>query len=215
MTIKAKKMCLYVMCTALLFGCAQNEVLKSNTPHAVNSQGKTADDVKSRETYHIKSGDMLIIKVYPGEEFAQPLELEVDAEGDINIPLLNRISVGGKTPVEAEKFIASQLDEKYIVNPSVSLRVKQYHLRTVVVLGEVKRPGTYEFPPNGRLSVMKAIALAGGFTDIAAIDRVKLLRKAGEKQEVSQINVKDIINGKSKDVDVEPDDLITVPETFF
>ena len=208
------------LCLIFFSSCIKDHpITQPDIPLAATAGKKQAQQdtlsADGRETYQIKQGDVLIIKIYPGEEFKQPLEVEVNSDGDINIPLLNQVHVSGLTTVGAESKIARLLDEKYIVNPSVSLRVKEYHLRTVVVLGEVKRPGTYEFPPTGRLTLMKAIALAGGFTNIAAIDRVHLIRKHENTQEVLQINVKDIINGKREDIEIQPDDLITIPETFF
>ena len=200
-----------------LGGCSREEPLIQKGPPPASTEKKPGEEATqaTREIAQIKPGDVLIIKIYPGEEFRQPLEIEVNSEGDINVPLLNQIHVGEMTPAAAEQHIAKLLDQNYIVNPSVSLRIKEYHIRTVVVLGEVKRPGTYEFPPNGQLTLMKALALAGGFTDIAAMDRVHLIRKHSGAQSAFQINVKNIINGKQEDVEVEPDDLITVPETFF
>lgn len=205
----------------LISGCVEERSsLREGPPppslESPNAAPLAADpNQEGRRTYRIKPDDILVIKIYPGDEFKQALELEVDAEGDINMPLLNRVHVGGMTPVEAERQIAQRLDESFIVNPSVALRVKEYHIRTVVVLGEVKRPGTYEFPPSGKLTLMKAIALAGGFTNIAAMDRVHLIRKRSRTQEAFRVNAEDIINGKAEDVPVEPDDLITIPETFF
>ncbi|OGW82030.1 MAG: hypothetical protein A3G33_04595 [Omnitrophica bacterium RIFCSPLOWO2_12_FULL_44_17] len=197
-----------------LSGCAKEDsFIEKTLPPATSTVSKETSTTKA--DYQIREKDVLFIKVYPGQEFGEGLEAEVNSQGEINIPLLNKVKLGGLTMVEAENLIAQKLDQSYIVNPSVSIRMKEYDVRTVVILGEVKKPGAYDFPKSGRLTIMQAVAIAGGFTDIAAIDKVKLIRKISGVQKTYEINVKNIVNGKQDDVEVQPNDLITVPETFF
>ncbi len=194
-------------------GCGHDQFLFETDP----PDPAQYTDRAGRHDYRIKPKDLLIVKVFPSQDFGaeQGLEIEVNSNGEISLPLLGRVSVGGLTLVEAENSLAEKLNRDFIVNPSVSIRVKEYHGRTVVVLGQVKKPGAYVFPQSGRLTLMEAVALAGGFTDIAAIDRLRLIRKISGEQKVYQVNVRDIINGKRPDVEIVPGDLITVQETFF
>src|SRR3989338_7723488 len=171
-----------------LSGCAKEDsFIEKTLPPATSTVSKETSTTKA--DYQIREKDVLFIKVYPGQEIGEGLE--------------------------AENLIAQKLEQSYIANPSVSIRMKEYDVRTVVILGEVKKPGAYDFPKSGRLTIMQAVAIAGGFTDIAAIDKVKLIRKISGVQKTYEINVKNIVNGKQDDVEVQPNDLITVPETFF
>jgi polysaccharide biosynthesis/export protein len=87
----------------------------------------------------------------------------------------------------------------------------------VSVMGEVMRPGKYEMPKEKQLTIMEAIALAGGFTKDAAVNNTKILRSKNGKEAVIKVNIKDITqnNKKNKDVLLEPEDIIFVPESFF
>jgi polysaccharide export outer membrane protein len=87
----------------------------------------------------------------------------------------------------------------------------------VSVMGEVVKPGKYDMPKERNLTIIEAIAMAGGFTKDAAINSTKILRLKNGKEEVIKVRVKDITqrNEKNKDVLLEPEDIIFVPESFF
>ncbi len=86
----------------------------------------------------------------------------------------------------------------------------------VIVMGEVANPGQYSFGDTNKMTLLGAVSMAGGFTRIAAIDNVKVIRvdESGKKRNI-KVNVKKIYNGKAKDVPLEPDDIIVVPESWF
>ncbi len=163
--------------------------------------------------YVVAPGDQIEIIIYPEEELNRTLE--VNKTGEISFPLLGKVVVAGMGVHEVEQHLQSLLAADYLVEPVVTARVAQYHSRIVVVLGEVKRPGTYDFASEERLTLMGAIAMAGGFTDLAAISKVKVVRVREGKEQTVFANAGDILNGKSKDLDLEPNDLIIVPESFF
>jgi len=87
----------------------------------------------------------------------------------------------------------------------------------VSVMGEVARPGKYDMPKERQLTIIEAIAMAGGFTKDAAINSTKILRSKKGKEEVIKVNIRDITqrNEKNKDVLLEPEDIVFVPESFF
>ena len=89
-------------------------------------------------------------------------------------------------------------------------------LQSYILLGEVRKPGTYEFnAAKGRMTLLKAVSIAGGFSDIANINKVKLLRRDGAQTRSITVNAKDIISGKQQDEELMEDDLIVVPESLF
>ena len=165
------------------------------------------------QDYVVAAGDHLEIIVYPEEDLNRTLE--VSKTGEISFPLLGKVSVAGLKVHDVEQKVQSLLEADYLVSPVVTVRVAQYHSRIVVVLGEVKRPGTYDFASEERLTLMGAVAMAGGFTDLAAVSKVKVVRVREGKEQTLLVNASDILNGKAKDLDLEPNDLVIVPESFF
>lgn len=87
---------------------------------------------------------------------------------------------------------------------------------SVIVMGEVSKPGKYDFGDVSKMTLLGAISMAGGFTRIAAINGVKIIRidESGNKKNI-QVRVNNIYKGKEKDIPLEPDDIIVVPESWF
>ena len=87
----------------------------------------------------------------------------------------------------------------------------------VSVMGEVVKPGKYDMPKERQLTIIEAIAMAGGFTKEAAMNSTKILRSKNGKEEVIKVNIGDITrkNEKNKNVLLEPEDIVFVPESFF
>lgn len=176
------------------------------------------EEVKTKKTHLIEVGDRLKVKVYPEDEFIKGAEVEVSTEGTITLSLLGKIQVQGMKVSEAEKEITKQLEE-YLVSPvvvvEVSERIDEKEKRSVSVLGSVQKPGSYEIPLEGKLTLLKVISLAGGFSDVANVKNIKVIRKEGGKTHVIHANAEAIISGKEPDIDLKPEDVIHVGESFF
>lgn len=102
-------------------------------------------------------------------------DFEVNGEGKVTLPLIGEVAVGGTTVREAEQAVADKLYPDYLLNPRVSIQVTNY--RPFYILGEVKKPGSYQYVTG--LTVVQAVALAGGFTYRARQGEVTLLRGIG------------------------------------
>ena len=89
--------------------------------------------------------------------------------------------------------------------------------RRVTVLGQVKSPGTFDLPTDEPLRLLQALALAGGFTGIAAIDRVNVLRSTAGREERFTIDVRALLRSgeHANNIPLLPGDIVTVPETIF
>jgi len=86
----------------------------------------------------------------------------------------------------------------------------------VYVFGQVKKPGALEVKKSNIPTLLRAIAQAGGFSDRASKSGVIIKRIGQEGKEVQiKVNVKDIIKGKRKDIQLEENDVVYVPETIF
>ncbi|MCB0755958.1 MAG: polysaccharide export protein [Flavobacteriales bacterium] len=102
----------------------------------------------------------------------------VDADGNIEMPLIGSVQVGGYTGIEAKENIKQKLDQ-YLVDPSVNVRIRNFK---VTVLGEVKTPGVYTIP-NEKITLIEAIGLAGDLTIFGKrVDVLVVREEAGERK---------------------------------
>ena len=143
--------------------------------------------------YRLGIGDKIKIQVY--EEPDLSFELTIDGAGSFSYPYLKKLKLIDKTIPELEKEITTGLSSKVLVDPQVTILLVEY--RPFSIGGEVVKPGSYPFKPG--LTVLKAINLAGGATEIGSVDRVRLDRAKALRDEVVTLNTR-----------VSPGDTITV-----
>ena len=173
-------------------------------------------DSRGDKEYILEASDKVNVKIFPEDQYIRGGDMQVSGDGNITLALVGKIPVAGKSVAEAEREIAKILDADYLVDPEVVIEVLQFKEQSVIILGQVKRPGTYSFPPNtSRLTLLQAISLAGGFSDVANIKKIKLVRKAGGENKVSRVNAEAIISGDEPDVEVESGDVVHVSESLF
>jgi polysaccharide biosynthesis/export protein len=155
--------------------------------------------------------DILIVEVFGERDLC--VERRVQQSGNITYPLLGNVDVAGKTPAEIEKLLEQLLGEDYLVEPVVTVMVKEYRSRTVSVIGRVNRGGAIELPGEHKIDILEAIARAGDFHPQANKSRIQLNR-AGK---VSFHKFDDLVKVKDpgKKVWVEPGDVIYVHESFW
>jgi polysaccharide export outer membrane protein len=164
--------------------------------------------IKDEDEYRICINDLLEISVY--EERDLDKTVRVDANGAITYPLIGSLEVKGLTSKELESKITELLSRDYLINPQVSVFIKEY--AKISILGQVSRPGAYELKSG--LTVIDAVALGGGFTEKANVNSVKLVRIKGKDKLTIDIDVNEIVSKghKEKDITLEPGDLIIVGE---
>jgi protein involved in polysaccharide export with SLBB domain len=150
--------------------------------------------------YRLGANDVIRVQVF-GED-ALSTETRVSGDGKIALPLLGVLEIQGLTVKQTEALITERLADGYLKHPQVSIYITRY--RNFYVSGQVKAPGGYPFEEG--LTVLKAITLAGGFTDKAASGRIKI-KRLSENEEVT-------ISATLRDP-VLPDDVIVVPDSFF
>jgi polysaccharide export outer membrane protein len=170
---------------------------------------------KPQKEYRVGPNDILEISVYQEDDLTKLAR--VSNSGKISYPLLGQVEVGGLTVEEVEEKIRVGLEADYLVNPQVTVFIKEYNAKKISVIGAVNKPGNYNIPQNRKLTLMEAIATAGGFSEVAAQNKIRIIRWEEGKKKNIEVNAKDITkegNG-SKDIDLKPDDIIFVPESFF
>ena len=156
-----------------------------------------ADDTKG---YALGAGDKVRITVYNEPDLSG--EFEVNGQGVLSVPLIGQVPVIGKTTVEVQALLTQRYGKDYLVNPSVTVEVMNY--RPFFILGEVNHPGSYPYQ-NG-MTVINAVALAGGYTARANHDRIKVKHSSDKSSEGQEVK---------EDTTVLPGDVIEVAERFF
>ena len=153
-----------------------------------------------REGYRIGPNDVIRIQVFGEDDLT--LESKVSGEGKINYPLLGLVEVEGRTTQELQQELTGRLANGYVRQPKVSVSIVRH--RNFYVSGEVKTPGGYPYEEG--LTVHKAIAIAGGFTDKAVTKRAKVLRNINGEERTLEIAL---------NAPVLPEDIIVVAQRFF
>ena len=132
--------------------------------------------------YRIGSGDKLQINVYKENDLTQALQVRPD--GRITMPLVGDFAAAGQTPMQLQRKLAESLRE-YVTNPVVTVMVVEVADRVIYVMGEVNTPGAV--PLKGSMTVLQALAVAGGFKDFANKGGIKVLRKTPGSDRVETI----------------------------
>lgn len=168
-----------------------------------------AEEKKDQADYIIHPNDVLQISVYNEPDLEKTVR--VSEQGIVNYPLLGNIKAVDMSIRELEKDIADLLSKDYLVNPQVHVFIKEYGSK-VSVLGQVRKPGTFEL--KGQMNLMEAIAAAGDFTETGNPARVKVLRKVDDKEETYEIDTTFITGSgdNSKDLELQPSDVVVVEE---
>jgi len=157
--------------------------------------------------YRIGPNNLIEIEVLEAENLRRTVR--VNAAGTISLPLIGQLQVAGLTAQEMEERIAARYSEKYMQNPQVSIFIKEFTSESITVEGAVQRPGM--FPLTGPMTLLRVIAVAGGFGAIANTSEVMLYRMNEKKvREVAVYDVEKIRSGKTEDPVIRGDDLIVV-----
>jgi len=151
--------------------------------------------------YKLASGDVIRITIF-GEPDLSIEELRLTDAGTFSYPFIGEVQAKGKNTAEIEHILVSKLKGDYLVDPRISVSVLKY--REFFISGEVKTPGGYPFQPG--LTLRRAVALAGGFTERASEGRITIIRD----QDTSRTPV-----AGSLDTQVMPGDTITIAQGFF
>jgi polysaccharide biosynthesis/export protein len=152
------------------------------------------------ENYVLGPNDRVRLKVYGEPDIAG--EYEIDSSGQVSVPLAGHIRAAGLTTKQLERAIASALSNGIVRDPRVNVEIALY--RPYYILGEVKKSG--EYPYRLGLTVMDAVASAGGFTYRANEQKVFLRRSGAGAEEVYALD---------SPILVFPGDNIRIPERYF
>lgn len=167
---------------------------------AVVAQSPAPSDAQvAGEAYRLGAGDKLRITVYKEEEISG--EYEVDASGNVSLKMVGAIPAVGRTLPQLVGIIEAKLRDGYLLDPRVAIDVLNY--RPFYVLGEVNTPGSYPYVAG--ITVLKAIALAGGYTFRARTKGIELIR-ANDPEKPILVDQNTLLL---------PGDIIRIKERFF
>ncbi len=177
-----------------------------------------------KEDYRIGPEDVLDIHVWGHDDLSK--QVPVSQSGDFSFPLIGQVRASGRTVAEVQKEMIGRLADGYLVNPQVTVTVKEYKSQKVFVVGEVKNPGT--FPLTGPSLVMEMLAKAGGPTEKAGTEVLVIRpkdpgRKGGPLSpeeagagEVMQLDLRAIQAGDvSRNIAVQHGDTVFVPKGAY
>ncbi|WOD37409.1 SLBB domain-containing protein [Nodosilinea sp. E11] len=170
--------------------------------------------------YTLGSGDRLRLEVFNVPEYSQ--EYQVLSDGTLSLPLLGTVEVAGMSLEEASANI-TQRYSRFFRRPTITLILLQARSVQIAIAGEVKRPGSYTVTPEGsqaeRITVTKAIQLAGGITQSANIRDIQVVRSgygATGSDQTIVINLWELLQdgNLSQDIVLQDGDKVIIPEAL-
>lgn len=157
--------------------------------------------------YRIGPSDKLSLTVFQVEDLSFET-IYVDASGKLQLPLLGSVQAAGLTPAELSEDLQTRLGERYLRNPQVSVSVTEAASQKVTVDGAVAKPGVYTM--RGRTTLLQAVAMAEGGTNIADLKKVAVFRTVEGRRMIAVFDLAAIRRGQAADPEVLGDDIIVV-----
>jgi len=160
----------------------------------------------AEEPYRIGKEDVLDVSVWRDADLSRTLPVRPD--GFITLPMVGEVQAEGRTTVELEQDIARRL-QKYIQSPRVTVMVREVNSSRVYVTGEVQKPGA--FPLRGQVTVLQALAMAGGLTEFADRNGMMVIRANNGPR--IQVRYSDLVERRTQgsDFPLQPGDTVVVP----
>ena len=181
----------------------------TSTPGNSNN-ASSASAVSAPIGYQLSASDLIAVEVFGEEDLRTAARL--NSEGNVSLPLIGSVHLESLTLAQATTRVTELYARDYLVNPKVNVTLLGYAKRRFTVLGQVNRPGSYEMPETspGGVDLLEAIAIAGGYTRIAAPERISVRRN----DKLLKVDAKRLGRGQGN-FRVESGDTITVGESIF
>ena len=169
----------------------------------------TVDLISQPRAYVIGPLDRLSVDVYGVPELSR--SVQVDASGNIAMPLVGSVAASGKTPTLLGAEIAQRLGQRYVRNPQVTVNLTETVSQVVTVEGAVRTPGLYSV--TGRMTLIRAIARAEGTTEFAKENYVVVLRRVNNRDMAALYDLRAIRQGMYADPEIYANDVVMVGES--
>jgi protein involved in polysaccharide export with SLBB domain len=194
-----------------------NAAAEPAKPPATNSSSgnNSASAVSAPSGYQLSANDSIVVEVFGEDDLKTSARL--NAEGNVSLPLIGSVHLGGLNLTQATARVTELYARDYLVHPKVNVTLLGFAKRRFTVLGQVNHPGSFEMPEgsSGGIDLLEAIGMAGGYTRIAAPERISVRRKDSRGERVVRVDGKKQARGEGGSFKVEPGDTITVGESIF
>jgi polysaccharide biosynthesis/export protein len=208
-----------LVAAGMLLGCAAAQNGTADNAKPADKAAKTAQTTEAQAAnvakgtavndpdYVLGTEDVIAINVWHEPEMSRAMTVRPD--GKISMPLIGELMADGKTPAQLQAELTTKLQTLF-KNPDVTVVVQEIRSQKFNVLGEVQRPGM--FPLAKPMTILDAVAMAGGFRDFAKPKKMYILRKAkdGTSSRIP-VNYNNVIRGTDKNIQLESRDTIVVP----
>jgi polysaccharide export outer membrane protein len=186
---------------------AAQSTVKPASADAAAPAAQDAGKPTLTESYVIGASDVLAITVFKEPTLSSSLLVRPD--GMISMPLLGDVEASGKTPLQLAEDVTTKL-KKYIQDPNVSVVVSQINSKKVFLIGEIAKTGPVELTPG--MTLLEAIASAGGLTQFANSKKMYILRNENGSHLKIPLQYKQALDGYNAfNLTLKPGDTIVVP----
>lgn len=191
-----------------------SSISPSNPDNAVSGAerrvtGTASTDGSADPSFVIGPSDVLAISVWKEPEITRTVTVRRD--GKISLPLVGELVASGLTTQQLQQTITEKL-QSFLASPEVTVIVQEARSKSVTVIGQVLKPGSYDLSKS--MKVLDVLALSGGFRDFAKVTKIFVVRTApdGSVQQL-KFNYKRVIKGRdlTENIELQPNDTIVVP----
>jgi polysaccharide export outer membrane protein len=187
-------------------------------PPAATGPNVSTNSVTAPSGYVLSANDQIAVEVFGEDDLRTNGRL--NAEGNLSLPLLGSVHFAGLTLTQATSRVTELYARDYLVNPKVNVSLLGYAKRRFTMLGQINRPGSFEMPEGspGGIDLLEAVAMAGGYTRIAAPERITVRRQGPNGDQILKVDGKRLARsagGANGSFKVLPGDTITVGESIF
>jgi polysaccharide export outer membrane protein len=194
--------------------CADTNDPASSASGANDPAQPAAAQTGSDSDRVLSANDVIKMTVYQEDDLET--KTIIDKNGMVMLPLLGQMKLAGLTVGQATTRIQELYNKDYLVNPRVNLIVDQFADRHFAVLGQVQKPGSFDFPQNEPVNLLEAIAIAGGYTRLGAPSKVSVRRIENGSPKIYNFDADKMAKDKEKKpFEILPDDIINVGERTF
>jgi protein involved in polysaccharide export with SLBB domain len=188
-----------------------SNALAAPTAASASTPSVTTNAINAPSGYVLSPNDQVAVEVFGEDDLRTNGRL--NGEGNLSLPLLGSVKLAGLTLGQATSKLTELYGRDYLVSPKVNVSLVGYAKRRFTILGQVNRPGSYEMPETspGGVDLLEAIAIAGGYTRIAAPERISIRRN----DKLLKVDAKRLGRGQGHTFRVESGDTITVGESIF
>jgi len=215
MLLKKYPCLLFLAATWLLTGSGPAQNPDPGSPPEPSSKSEDSGVMTAASPeYILRQGDVVTVRVYQEDDLASVSR--IGKNGAITMPLLGSVKVVSNSLEQATLIIRDLLNKDFLVDPQVTLNVTEFAKRRFTVLGQVQRPSTYDMPADDSVSLLQAIATAGGYTRIGNPRKITVQRRVGTENRVLKLDAEEMaLNRKEKPFEILPDDVIIIGEKLF